>query len=650
MTFKPNLGDIYLGKYEVVSLVGEGAFGVVYRARDIKLDRIVAIKFLHANGEVLERFADELDAIKTLDHPNIVRLYDYDILKETPCFVMEFVNGREIGDILCDEGTFDMLRICEITLQVLDALVETHKHGIVHCDLKPENIMLTSVGARSEVVKLIDFGVASILSKTSDDRQKTLVGTPQYMAPEQIRHLEIGPWTDIYAVGLIMIELYTGQFVFEHDDPREVLRMQLYSPVEMPTTLAKSVLGPIIRHAVEKDPEDRYRSTQQFYEDVREAMQILQTEAREKRDQKHEISRGRAVSSLFSLDDISDPPDDVVASLNAISNSPIQLAFKRGNGDSSRPVVRKDSSLHASQVPLLDGSRAEKTQNTPSEKTSTTPSRSDVNDSQTENELGVGLDLSSLQSSIGDLAESQESLKDHGHWIPESEKKNEGTSPRETTSSPSLSLCEGSEDSPMPVIQKTMGVVESDLSESGVRPSKTVYPPVKPKKSRFVVWALICFLALAAFVGGYYAWHNGVLEQTLEQYGISTPEALKQDEDLDMPKDAVVAADSRIKKNVVRFTTIRDAAITMAYVAAFSGMAGRSTTIQKFKTYRVIGTPMDAKIYVEDALVCDKTPCNVNVYGNPALTTLEIRYQNERGFVSLDHHDPKLPVILTLKK
>ena len=197
MAFKPKIGDIFLNKYEILSLVGEGAFGAVYRARDLKLDRVVAIKFINAVQGVLGRFTDELEAIKGLDHPNIVRLYDFDILRDgIPCMVMEFVNGRESGEVLAQEGPFDCQRLCEVALQVVDALVETHNHGIIHCDLKPENIMLTSVGARSDVVKLIDFGVASMLSKTNDtERAKMLVGTPQYMAPAQMRHGEIGPWT-----------------------------------------------------------------------------------------------------------------------------------------------------------------------------------------------------------------------------------------------------------------------------------------------------------------------------------------------------------------------------------------------------------------------------------------------------------------------
>ena len=117
MNYRPKEGALLLGKYEIASLIGEGAFGCVYRARFLKLDRDVAIKFINPNDQILPRFMDELAAIKKLDHPNIVRLFDYDILKEgVPCIVMEFVDGRELGDVIIERGPFDCASICEIVM------------------------------------------------------------------------------------------------------------------------------------------------------------------------------------------------------------------------------------------------------------------------------------------------------------------------------------------------------------------------------------------------------------------------------------------------------------------------------------------------------------------------------------------------------
>ena len=199
MAFKPSAGEVFLNKYEIVSLVGEGAFGSVYRARDIKLDRIVAIKFINIVNDVLERFNDELEAIKGLDHPNIVRLYDFDILKNgMPCMVMEYINGREVGDVLCSDGPFDLQRICDIALQVLDALVETHKNGIVHCDLKPENVLVTTADGR---VKIIDIGLPETDYKTDHE---LLIKENEFIAPELFKGEEADQRSDVYSLGKII--------------------------------------------------------------------------------------------------------------------------------------------------------------------------------------------------------------------------------------------------------------------------------------------------------------------------------------------------------------------------------------------------------------------------------------------------------------
>jgi len=342
MAFKPNIGDIVLNKYEILNFIGEGAFGSVYKAKDIKLERSVAIKFIHGAHGIMERFASEIEAIKKLEHPNIVKLYDFDVLMgNVPCLVMEFVQGRELGDILSTEGSFTFERIAEIVLQVADALVETHKLGIVHCDLKPENIMLTSVGARTNVVKLIDFGVASLLSEThSHGKEKALVGTPQYMAPEQIRRTNIGPWTDIYALGLILIELSTAQFVFDHEDMREILRKQLYEPVILPHDLACTELGRITAKAVEKAPEDRYQSTLDFYNDLKSASQAMQTQAYwEKRrlNIPSHHKRERAFPSIFQY------AEDGHAGDRFDANAGVPLLNLSLDG---HRVIRNDSDAH----------------------------------------------------------------------------------------------------------------------------------------------------------------------------------------------------------------------------------------------------------------------------------------------------------------
>ena len=360
MNYRPKEGALLLGKYEIASLIGEGAFGCVYRARFLKLDRDVAIKFINPNDQILPRFMDELAAIKKLDHPNIVRLFDYDILKEgVPCIVMEFVDGRELGDVIIERGPFDCASICEIAMQIIDALVETHNQGIIHCDLKPENIMLTSIGARKNVVKLIDFGVASILSKANENREHMLIGTPQYMAPEQILRQPLGPWTDVYAIGLILIEMFTGRFVFDAEDPREVLRMQLYTPVEIPHALACTPLGSIIARATEKDVAKRYNHTQDLYDDLRDAAATFQPVHRSTMmETDGSWRRSRSVHSVFTdINDLLVPPGagaPVVPELRSkAKRGSIEVPLMGGNaGDNGTPMGGDPSDFDVTRLNL----------------------------------------------------------------------------------------------------------------------------------------------------------------------------------------------------------------------------------------------------------------------------------------------------------
>ncbi len=667
MTFKPNVGDIFLNKYECISLVGEGAFGCVYRARDIKLDRIVAVKFISSAGGVLERFSDELEAIKNLDHPNIVRLYDYDILKGgIPCIVMEFVSGREIGDILCEEGPFNCLRICEIAQQVLDALVETHKHGIIHCDLKPENIMLTSVGARSDVVKLIDFGVASILSKTATDteRQKMLVGTPQYMAPEQIRHEAIGPWTDIYALGLILIELFTGHFVFDDDDPREVLRMQLNSPVVLPHKLACTDLGPIIYKAVDKDVSKRYQSTQEFYNDIREAAQNLRDITRQQPLRARSDSlqfRSSGDSSIFEdLNDFNtfkpsrvtlksgrEPLPSITTDsqmkLKGIDDDPFGItALPPGKKSPSANISELNNSLKAndvrvskpsSNVPLMTSASISSAAITSQKHPAVPNGEQSKSIVKSEKAAAENVDFSSLQGTLGLLNPTP---------APADQPPSDSDKKQDDASLTGVSI---------PPIQNRITIVDADLSTSNVKiesargASERAKPP--NGKNRLSTIILLCVLMLVITGAAGYLWYTGTLEEIFE----NNPKITKEIQNFRNPvtEDLNETPDQPAKSSV-RFSTIRATAETMAYVAAISSAHGHSSTIRKLKTYRIIGTPTDAGIYVNNSLICAQTPCDIHLFGSLASIRLEIRSKSGKSnSVNLAGHSEKSPVIMTVE-
>ncbi len=268
-------GDVVGQKYKVEKPIGAGAFASVYVAQDLKVGRRVALKVLDTQmGDIFDRFRHELEAVKNLEHQNIVRLYDFDRTQAgAPCIVMEYIEGEELGELVFEERGFALVRVADIAAQILDALVDAHSQGIVHCDLKPENVLITSKGARGDVAKVLDFGIATLSwDEQQGDGGKQIVGTPHYMAPEQIKRKNIGPWTDLYAVGLIMIEMATGERAVDGHSPQEILRKQLNESVKIPEALAGTELGAIIERAVQKHPERRFRSAKEMYDDIQRAL------------------------------------------------------------------------------------------------------------------------------------------------------------------------------------------------------------------------------------------------------------------------------------------------------------------------------------------------------------------------------------------
>ncbi|MDX9723994.1 MAG: serine/threonine-protein kinase [Myxococcota bacterium] len=263
------------GKYVINRPIGSGSFAKVYEATDLKVGRRVAIKVLSNRfGQVIERFAREIALIKDLEHPNITRLYDFDTTPDgAPFMVMEFVEGVELGALVSREGRLPIKRTIALAMQIVDALAEAHGQGIVHCDLKPENILVCAKGARQDVVQILDFGISAITAEVQqgDSSKPELVGTPSYMAPEQIRQENLGPWTDIYALGLIIIEMMEGSRVFDGGTPHEILRRQLKEDVVIPEIVKQSPLMRIVERAVAKDFRQRFQTAREVYLALEEA-------------------------------------------------------------------------------------------------------------------------------------------------------------------------------------------------------------------------------------------------------------------------------------------------------------------------------------------------------------------------------------------
>jgi serine/threonine protein kinase len=269
-------GTILDGRYELLEPIGAGGVGEVYRARLLKLDRIVAVKVLHeslvTNANFVERFQREARAISRMHHTHCVAVLDFGVLESRPYLVLEYLPGRTVTSLL-DAGPFPPSRAVWIALQLLDTLSYFHGQNVIHRDLKSENLMLVSSGAIRDFLKVLDFGMAKILDKGEDDSQISqsglVPGTVSAMAPEQLQQLKPDNRIDIYATGILLFEMIVGHRPFRGSDPAVVARMQLETAPPRPRQILgdeglSEELERIILTALEKDRTKRFESAAQM--------------------------------------------------------------------------------------------------------------------------------------------------------------------------------------------------------------------------------------------------------------------------------------------------------------------------------------------------------------------------------------------------
>ncbi|MBI4511513.1 MAG: serine/threonine protein kinase [Deltaproteobacteria bacterium] len=283
-------GQALLGRFEILSVLGEGGQGAVYLARQFSTGQKVALKVLRAvDGQVDSELQEarsqrEMEVIARLGHPHIVRLLDSFHFDGQRVLVLEHVSGEPLSKRLKRQGALGPALARRVIMQVLEALASAHGAGIVHRDLKPENIMLTGAPERPSA-KVLDFGIATVAHEKRDSDYQTLspqgslIGTPSYMAPEQILQGLSTPASDLYAVGIILLEALTGQRAVTGRTPAEICLKQVQEPVYMPADILVSHLGPIIRRACEKLPEHRYPSAEAFLADLEAASDATEAPA-----------------------------------------------------------------------------------------------------------------------------------------------------------------------------------------------------------------------------------------------------------------------------------------------------------------------------------------------------------------------------------
>lgn len=259
------------GRYEITELIGEGGMAEVYKAHDVLDNKVVAIKILKAqfagNEEFLRRFRNESKAISVLSHPNIVKVYDMCFSEKLQYIVMEYIDGITLKDYIDSERVLNWKDAVHFIIQILRALQNAHNRGIVHRDIKPQNIMLLTDGT----IKVMDFGIAKFAREESMTATDQAIGTVHYISPEQARGDVTDEKSDIYSVGVMFYEMLTGQKPFDTDSPISIAVMHIRNVAQRPRDINPNIpsgLEEIIMHAMEKDAEVRYQTATDMIHDI----------------------------------------------------------------------------------------------------------------------------------------------------------------------------------------------------------------------------------------------------------------------------------------------------------------------------------------------------------------------------------------------
>ncbi len=282
----PLLGLVVEGRYRIESVIGQGSAGTVYKAIQELIGREVAIKVLHdylvSDEEFIKRFRQEAKASSRLSHPNIITIYDFGVLPKTgrPYIAMDLLRGTPLSEMIADRGYLPMDEAIPILSQVCAALAEAHRQGVVHRDVKPENIVLVERSGQKMFPIVVDFGIARLVQEESDvakiTRTGTVCGSPTYMSPEQCTSSKVDHRSDIYSVGIVIYEALTGTVPFMSDELAKVMAMHLTDP---PTPLNKvrpdlqfpDMLERVVAKALSKSPDDRFQDMDDMASAITEA-------------------------------------------------------------------------------------------------------------------------------------------------------------------------------------------------------------------------------------------------------------------------------------------------------------------------------------------------------------------------------------------
>ncbi|AJG98688.1 protein kinase [Clostridium beijerinckii] len=261
------IGTLLINRYELLEKIGEGGMGIVYKAKCHLLNRFVAVKILKSelsnNEEFILRFKREANSIASLSHPNIVNIYDIGSENNINFIVMEYINGKTLKQVLRDNVRLSPDTTLNISLQMAEALIYAHKNNIIHRDIKCDNILISD----DNIAKLTDFGIAKLPNSSTITNSNKIIGSVHYFSPEQAKGGYVDFRTDIYALGIVMYEMITGNVPFNGKTSISVAIMHIQEPVIPPKNFIADIpenINLVILKALEKNPADRFKSAKEF--------------------------------------------------------------------------------------------------------------------------------------------------------------------------------------------------------------------------------------------------------------------------------------------------------------------------------------------------------------------------------------------------
>ncbi|HEY8909229.1 MAG TPA: Stk1 family PASTA domain-containing Ser/Thr kinase [Desulfosporosinus sp.] len=265
------MSKIFGGRYEVLERIGAGGMAIVYKAKDLLLNRVVTIKVLReqfvTDEDFIRRFRREAQSAASLSHPNIVSVYDVGKEEDTEYIVMEYVEGRNLKEIIREFAPLSSDQAINLARQITGAIQNAHEHHIIHRDIKPHNILVTADGH----AKVTDFGIARAVSSATVTHTGDIIGSVHYLSPEQAKGLQSNEQSDIYSLGIVLYELLTGKVPYDGETPIAIALKHLQEQPVLPSKLNPRIekeLEAVIMRAIAKSPEQRYLSAKDLLEDL----------------------------------------------------------------------------------------------------------------------------------------------------------------------------------------------------------------------------------------------------------------------------------------------------------------------------------------------------------------------------------------------